>query len=316
MNPLYIGIGLICLCKLVFATQDVIIKQMSDGFPVHQIMVVRAIVSLALLALFIRILESFSALASPNRGALMLRGVLLFFSFTAFYLGLSALTLTAATALFFTAPFFITLLSIPVLGERVGIRRWIGISVGFLGVLVVLRPDSGSVGLEALLPVLAAFLYSVAQLMARKFGISDSAAVMVFYANVSYLVLGLAMAAILWPIEASGESGRSLQFLLRSWQVPGFIDGLLITLTGVTGAVGFWLSTQAYRICEVNRIAPLEYSMLIWIPLLGYLVFAEVPDRATLLGTAIIVAAGLYVVRREEVVAERPITPRSISRAR
>lgn len=306
----------ICLCKLVFAIQDVIIKEMSDEYPVHEIMVIRSIVSMLILLVVLKYSEGLNTLKNRNIKPSLLRGALLFGSFTLFYLGLSSMPLTVAAVLFFTAPFFITLLSIPILGETVGLRRWIGILVGFVGVLIILRPDSNRFGIESLLPVASAFLYSIAQLMARKLRIKDSAAVMTFFANVTYLVLGVILALIAMPFIPSESASNSELFLLRQWQIPMGKDAIFIVLTGVTGAAGFWLSTQAYRISEVNRIAPFEYAMLIWVPILSYIMWQEVPDKITILGTFIIVAAGLYVVRRDEVKTENPIVSKGLSRTR
>ena len=316
MNLTYRAIFFICICKLVFSIQDVIIKEMSGGFPVHEIMVVRSIVSMALLACAIRIAKGKIAIPFETAKALLFRGALLFGSFTSFYLGLSAMPLTVATALFFTAPFFITILSIPILGESVGLRRWIGITMGFIGVLVILRPGTEAFGIESLLPVISAILYSISQLMARKLGINASAASMTFYANITYLIFGIILALATLPFTVTDSSSQSLQFLFRPWQIPMGLDAILILLTGITGALGFWLSTQAYRISEVNRIAPFEYAMLIWVPILSYIVWQELPDSMTVFGTAIIVSAGLYVLKRDEIKTDMPIVPKSLSRTR
>ena len=316
MNFTYRAIGFICICKLVFAVQDVIIKEMSGGFPVHEIMVIRSIVSMILLAIAIRLSKGKIAVPFKTAKALLFRGALLFGSFTFFYLGLSAMPLTVTTVLFFTAPFFITILSIPILGERVGLRRWVGIAIGFIGVLVILRPDTEAFGIESLLPVMSAILYSISQLMARKLGINASAASMTFYANITYLCLGIVLALVTLPFEAATSSSQSLQFLLRPWQIPMGLDAILILLTGITGALGFWLSTQAYRISEVNQIAPFEYAMLVWVPILSYIVWNELPDGMTVFGAAIIVSAGLYVLKRDKIKADNPIVSKSLSRTR
>jgi drug/metabolite transporter (DMT)-like permease len=310
------AIAFICLCKLVFSIQDVIIKEMSGSFPVHEIMVVRSVISIVLLLGVLYFSEGPDCLKNRRIWPPLFRGALLFGSFTLFYLGLSSMPLTVATVLFFTAPFFITVLSIPILGESVGIRRWCGILAGFLGVLIILRPSTTSFGIEGLLPVASAFFYAIAQLMARKLGITESAAVMTLFANISYLVLGLSLALITLPFEPPPDASSSISFLLRPWILPVGRDAVFVALTGVTGAVGFWLSTQAYRISEVNRIAPFEYVMLIWVPILSYLMWQQLPDGMTIFGTAIIAGAGLYVVRRDETQTRRPMVSKGLSRTR
>lgn len=305
-----------CFCKLVFATQDVIIKEMSGGYPVHQIMVIRSIIAMFILLIVIRFTEGFEVFKNHTPGLSLFRGALLFWSFTLFYLGLSSMPLTTATVLFFTAPFFITALSIPFLNEQVGYRRWLGIFVGFIGVLIILRPNSQDFGIEGLFPVAAAFLYAIAQLLARKLGIRDSAAVMTLFANVTYLGLGVILAIICIPFEPTEQTSQSMTFLLLPWSLPKGYDALLIIATGFTGAVGFWLSTQAYRISEVNLIAPFEYVMLVWVPILSYLMWKETPDFLTIIGTLVIVGAGLYVVRRDEIKTTRPFAYKGLSRTK
>ena len=125
---------------------------------------------------------------------------------------------------------------------------------------------------------------------------------MTFYANVAFAILGFFMAAILSLIDAGVDAGISMQFLLRDWQQPTGLDAALLVATGVTAALGFLMGSHAYRVSEVNRLAPFEYVMLIWVSILSYLVWSELPDQNTLIGVTVIIGAGLYVLRREEVV--------------
>ena len=316
MNPFLTAVAFMALGKLIFATQDVMIKGLSTQFPVHQVMVIRCLVALVILFLVVLITQGTGSFKSKRTGALLLRGTLLFFAFILFYLGLSSIPLTEATVLFFTAPFYIVLLSIPLLGEQVGLRRWLGVIAGFIGVLIVLRPEAGSFGIGSLLPLIAAALYAVSQLMARKLSINDSAAIMTFYANLAYLVLGLTMALVLIPFSDLSTPDSTLQFLIRPWSMPEGVSLLILLGTGITGAVGFLCTTQAYRISEANVIAPFEYIMLVWIAILAYVFLDEVPDGYTLLGSGIIIAAGIYVLKRDEKKTERPLAYKGISRAR
>ena len=316
MSPALTAIAIMALGKLIFATQDVMIKELSGLFPVHQVMVVRCMVALLILLAVIMTTQGLSALKTTNIRALLLRGTLLFFSFICFYLGLASIPLTEATVLFFTAPFYIVLLSIPVLGEKVGPRRWIGVLAGFAGVLIVLRPAADTLGIGSALTLVAAVLYAVSQLMARKLGIRDSSAVMTFYANAAYMVLGLIMAAVLLPFEADPNAGATSEFLLRPWAMPDGMPLLILLGTGFTGAIGFLCTTQSYRMAEANVVAPFEYIMFVWVAILAYVFLDEVPDLPTILGSALIIAAGIYVLKRDEVKTSRPLAYKGISRAR
>ena len=153
--------------KLLFAIQDVIIKEMSGSYPMHEIMTIRGLISTPILVLVIHFNIRLSTLKLHHPGYHLLRGVIMFMAFMAFYIALAEISLTTVTALFFTAPFFITLLSIPMLKEQVGPRRFVSIGIGFVGVLIVLQPEAGSFNAIMLLPILAAFLYALCQLLVR-----------------------------------------------------------------------------------------------------------------------------------------------------
>lgn len=300
--------------KFLFAIQDVIIKEMSDGYPVHQIMAIRGSVAIPLLLLLIHFRGGLGSLRQHRPTLHLLRGSLMLIAFMCFYVALAGTSLTTATALFFTAPFFITLLSIPLLGEQVGLRRFVGIVIGFVGVLVVLRPSTASFSFYDLLPIAAAFFYSCCQLMVRVAKMTEPPAVMSLYASISFVVLGSLCGLALSTIDAAAGAGVSTRFLLRSWTLPDSADLLLLTLTGLTSALGFMCSSNAYQREQASRIAPFEYVMIVWVTLLAYLVWSELPDPMTLLGVAMIVGSGIYVIRREARIEAKPIAYAGLTR--
>lgn len=285
--------------KLLFAVQDAIIKEMSGAYPVHQIMTIRGLVAIPLLLLLIHFSGGLGSLRHHRPLLHLVRGALMLTAFMCFYVALAGTALTTATALFFTAPFFITLMSIPLLGERVGLRRFAGIGVGFGGVLLVLRPEAGSFGWYDLLPVAAAFFYACCQLMIRVARMTAPPAVMSLYASVAFVVLGGLGGALLANHVAAPGAGAGTQFLLRAWSLPDPGDALLLMLTGLTSALGFMCTSNAYQREQASRISPFEYVMIIWVILLSYLIWSEVPDAQTLLGVTMIIGSGIYVIRRE-----------------
>ena len=302
------------LGKFLFAIQDVIIKEMSGGYPVHQILVTRGAVAVPLLLLLLHFRGGLGMLRRHRPGPHLLRGALMLIAFMCFYVALAGTSLTTATALFFTAPFFITLLSIPLLGEQVGLRRFISIAIGFAGVLVVLRPSGSSFSYYDLLPILAAFFYSCCQLMVRVLKMTDPPAIMSFYASIAFVVLGGLCGLALSTVTAAPDADVSTLFLLRPWSMPDAIDMILLALTGVTSALGFMCSSNAYQREPASHIAPFEYIMIIWVTLLAYLVWSELPDAMTLLGVAMIVGSGMYVIRREARIEPKPIAYSGLTR--
>ncbi|MGH6961793.1 MAG: hypothetical protein ACREE7_15030, partial [Dongiaceae bacterium] len=149
----------------------------------------------------------------------------------------------------------------------------------------------------ALLSLFAAALYALAQVMARDLGTTYRASVMALAQNAVNLVAAMAIGLIAGDGAYAGAAHPSLAFLLRAWTIPTMIDLLLMAATGVIAAVAIWFLTQAYRIAEANVIAPFEYASIVWVVLLAYLIWGEVPERFTIVGGLLIVAAGIYVLR-------------------
>ncbi len=283
----------------IFSFQDVIVKLLSGTFPVHQLVVIRGLIATPLIFLYVHYDSGFQTLSVKRPLAHFLRSLCMFVSYISFYLALAAIPLTTAVALYFTAPLIITALSIPMLGEHVGWRRWLGVLFGFCGVIVILRPGGDALHWAALLPILAAASYGFAQMLGRRLGATDSASVMSFYSQIAFVYLGGAMAlgAGLWPIE--GASDGAVGFLVREWTMPSLLELAMIFTTGFIAAIGFVLLTQAYRVGEANKVAPFEYTVMIWAMLLSFIFFGTLPDMYTLIGAAMITASGIYVLSRE-----------------
>ena len=298
-NRPFLGIASLTIGVSIFSIQDAVIKHLSGQYPVHQIVFVRSLASLLLLLAFVILSEGRRGLGSRRLALHGVRGVALFTSYMAYYLGLASMSIAEAIALFFTVPFFVAALSNLVIGEPVGPRRWAAIIVGFSGVVIVLRPTTALFEPAACLPVLAALFYAFSALLARRLGSTDSSGTMALSAAAIYgicsALLGLAVA----PLGAASDSHASLRFLLLPWTWPTTQDLGLMVLCGVIAALGSFFLAQGYRLAEANTVAPFEYVALPWGVLWGWLFFDNLPDRATLAGGAVIVASGLYILHRE-----------------
>ena len=283
----------------IFSIQDAVIKHLSGQYPVHQIVFLRSLTALVLLLAFVGVNEGATGLRSRRLTLHGLRGVALFTSYMAYYLGLASMSIAEAVALFFTVPFFVAALSNLVIGERVGPRRWAAIIVGFGGVVIVLRPSTALFEPASCLPVLAALTYAISALLARRLGSTDSSGTMALSATVIYGVASGLLALALAPVGAASGAHASLRFLLLPWTWPGAGDLGLMLLCGGIAALGSFFLAQGYRLAEANTVAPFEYVALPWGVLWGWLFFDNLPDRATLAGGAVIVASGLYILHRE-----------------
>jgi drug/metabolite transporter (DMT)-like permease len=305
--------GILCLCAgaAIFSMQDVVIKLMSGGYPLSEVLTVRCLVACVPLFFLLQFGGGgLRALKSGKLGLLLVRSAMLLVSYTTYYLAMASLPLAVVVALFFAAPLFIVLLSGPFLGEVVRPSQFAAVLVGFLGVLVICfgpyfadaAPGAEAAALfepAALLALGSALFYGAAALMARKLADTESGAVMASFQNIVFLT-GASLIALLTNLGTDFSTGiddESLQFLLRPWSLPGTHDLLLIASTGLVGACGSFLLTQAYRLAEANVVAPFEYVSILLAALLGWWIWGEVPSLATYAGIILIIGAGLYVLR-------------------
>ena len=270
----------------LFALMDAGLKTLSAHYPPFQVAAMRGLSSLPLVLGW--------ALASAGAGALLrvrwplhlVRGVLGIVMMASFVYALKRLPLSTAYSIFFVAPLLITALSVPILGEHVGPRRWTAIAVGLLGVLVVLRPTGeGVLTLAGLAVLVAAFGYAVSAILVRVLARTDSTQATTLWL-LALMALGAGLLA--WPgwVPLRGEHAA------------------IIAGIGIAGALGQYTITEAFRSGEASLVAPLEYSALVWGVLLDLSLWGVLPDGLTWLGAAIIVGSGLYLIRRERVHAE------------
>ena len=270
---------------LSFAFMDAGMKWLSADYPPFQVAALRSLSALPLVALWIAARGRAGSLLRVHWPLHLLRGVLGLGMMVGFVYGLARMPLSTAYTIVFVAPLMITALAVPLLGEKVGPRRWTAIAVGLAGVLVVLRPTGDGVATVAgLVVVLAALCYAVAAITVRKLALRDSPEAMVFWFLVLLGLFAGTIAAFDWrPVQAA--------------------DLWVIAVIGLTGALGQIALTHAFRFGEASQIAPLEYASLLWVVLLDLAVWHTLPDTMTWVGAAIIIASGLYLIRRERVVA-------------
>ncbi len=296
-------IGILCLIAgiAIFSVQDLILKLISGAYPLHQAMVLRSLTAFPCLLVITRAMDgNLRGLISPTWPAMLARGVLNFLAYTAYYLALAALPMATTVALYFTAPLMITLLSALVLKEQVGQRRWLAVAVGFLGVVIMVQPGGDLFDWAALLPVFCGAAYAGSMVMARVMGVRDSAAALAFWGNIAFLLCAAALAAVYGTGAHEGTGHASLSFLTRGWVWPNARDGALMAACGVIAAIGLTLLTHAYRIAANSVVAPFEFTFAFWGLLWGWLFWGDLPNGLGWLGIAIIIGAGLYVVRVDE----------------
>jgi len=278
-----VGLGIACAVTGMFgmAVMDTCAKLLGEGYAISQVVLVRNAVGAVALLLFVAFAPGgFASLKIRRPGLLLLRSVVNIGAAYLFFAGLRYLPLADAFAIAFAAPMFITALSVPVLGEHVGLRRWAAVIVGFLGVLVVVQPGTESFRIEALLPLGAALSYALAMLIGRKMTREMPTAAIMFWPSLGAVLV----TAVMMPAQ---------------WQTPVLPDAGLFVFMGIIGTGGMALITQGYRHAPAAVIAPFDYSVLVWGVIIGWLVWRDIPAPNVWLGAAILIASGLYILHRE-----------------
>ena len=271
---------------LMFCLMDAGLKTLSAHYPPFQVSAIRGASSLPLVLVWALWTGGAKTLFRVRWSLHLLRGALGVMMMAGFVYALRTLPLSEAYSIFFVAPLMITALSVPFLGEQVGPRRWTAIGIGLLGVLVVLRPTGeGVLTLAGLAVLIAAFGYSVSAITVRIIARTDST-----QALMVWLLFFMAAGAGLLAVP--------------DWTPLRSADLWVIAVVGVAGALGQYAITEAFRLGEASLIAPLEYTALVWGVLLDATLWGVLPDSVTWVGAGIIIASGLYLLRRERVHAE------------
>ena len=284
---------------LAFSLQDAIVKFLSNDHAVLQILTIRIAFVLAIVLVICALRYGLSALKTRHYKILLLRGVLAFLAFTTYYLALAVIPMASVAAVYMTAPLFVTALSALFLKETVGLHRWLSVLIGFAAVLVIINPTAQAFRVEATLPLLSAFFYSLLPIITRHIGRQVSAVVMSAYNALSYLIVCLLALGVVSYIPTHSDSEPLLLSITEAWSMPAAVSLFWMALSGLIFTIGVLCITQAYRIARVSAIAPFEYTLLIWTTLVGYIVFSEVPTLRTIAGAIVIFACGVYILYRE-----------------
>jgi drug/metabolite transporter (DMT)-like permease len=279
------GIALILATLVLFVSMDTLVKDLVQRTPPPQLIWLRFLVHMlaaAAIVLAVPRLRPFVRSKAPGRQ--LLRSALLLTTTTTFFFGLKYVKLADLVILTQAAPLMVVALSVLILGERVGPRRWLGVIVGFAGVLIILKPGFGFQW-ASLFGLASAIIYAVYQIMTRSLSVADHTMTTFFYTASVGTVVMAAVAPFFW-------------------QTPTLADAVLICLPGLIGAFGHLLLIMAFARSEASLLAPYFYTAIVWATAMGWVFFGEIPDLFTFAGAGLIVAAGLYVWHRERRIAK------------
>lgn len=278
------GIRLMCMAMFVLACMDTISKQLASTYPISQILAVRFWIFTAF-AVFVlcrgRIVE---ALRTAHPWLQLSRGLIITLEVAVFVLAFRYLPLADVHAIGGVAPLLVTALAAPFLGEKIGVHRWCAVGVGFVGLLIIIRPGLSVFNPAAIIPLVGACLWAAYQLLVRRTSDDSAGTLMIYMSIIGAVVMG-SIAPFQWVHPDA-----------RGW-------GLLIAL-GIVGSLGHWLLIRAIQSAPASQLQPFHYSVLLWASALGYLVFDDLPDAWTIVGGGLIVISGTYAWHRDRRAAQ------------
>jgi len=274
------GILTMCAGVAFLVMNDAIAKVLTARYDPIQIIFVRNLFATPMIAVLAVLLRGSGALRTRNLRLHAWRGLLMMLGAYFYFTSLSFLPLAEATALIFAAPIFITALSVPLLGESVGWRRWGAVILGFIGVLIVVQPGGSTFQAASLLPVAAAFLYSIFMITARWIHVTESMWTMMLY-------------VVFFPLLYAAP------FAFWEWVPLRGEDIWFFVAIAICGSLGITLIGQAFRMAPAAVVAPFDYTALLWAAGLGWLIWGDVPMPWTIVGALVIMASGIIIVLRE-----------------
>lgn len=281
------GIGLVLLASIFLTSADMVSKLLTLEIPPLQVTWLRYGTFTVIMLAIVWRRGGLERLRTQRPMLQFLRGVGVLASSVLFVMALKYMPLADATATGFVAPLFVTALSIPILGEAIGWRRWTATLVGFVGVLIVVRPGGAGFQVASLLAVASALAWAFAMIMTRMMSRTESPLTTLTYSA----MLGFGLTSLAVP------------FLWGPLTPMILLMGVFV---GVSSTVGHWLIVLAYRHADASLLAPFSYIQLLWASLFGLVIFAVLPDFWTLVGAVIIAGSGLYTAHRERVRAKLP----------
>ncbi|RED54222.1 DMT family transporter [Aestuariispira insulae] len=275
------GMAHMMASMLTFAVMDALIKHLGHDYPVTQIVFFRCLAAMIPVGILLYRAGGLKILKTEQPGLHLLRAL---FGMTAMYCVFTSFTLMPladAIAINFSAPLFMTLLSIPLLGEKVGLHRLGAVLAGFAGVVIIMAPGAEVIGDGTWIALTGAFFIALAMITVRKLSRKDHVVAITTYFTLAGIIVG-----------AIGVG-------IQGWRTPPLEDFILLMMVGILGGIAQFSMTSAFRLAELSVVAPFEYTQILWGAIIAYLFWQEAPDTRLYAGAVFIAASGLYIMHRE-----------------
>ena len=297
---------------VIFSIQDALIKFVYEDSALYELYFGRTLTAGILLTSYLKFSKQKIILKTHYPFLTTFRVICFFFGFSLFYVSITFMSLAMANALFFSSPFFISILAMLFLKEQIGIRRWAAIFVGFVGVYIVLNPDFKNFNMINLAPVGCALCYAISMTITKITSDKDNV-----YTQMLHLYIGAITISFLFFIFAGdGQfntfTDPTFQFIFREWFTNPVYAWPIIIAMGITATFSFYFVFSAYSIASPSTVSLFEYSLIIWSIITGYLLFNDIPSIRTFIGVILIISAGIYIYIREKardqyIATENPI---------
>jgi len=297
-DNLVLAVVTILLTALALSLGDALIKLVSTDIVLWQIFVIRSVIAIPALVIIVRLQSMTTSLIPRRLGWTALRSVMLTSMWVAYYAALPHVALAVAAAAFYTLPIFIALFAALFIGDRVGPAGWLSVLLGFVGVLLILKPQAGDFNQYALLPLISAILYALAMILTRTKCRDESPLVLSLCLNVSFVVVGLAVTVLTMLIDTPGDAEPGTSFLLGQWTAMGRAEWLSMCLLATAVIIGSVGAAIAYQAGPPAIVATFDFTYVAFAAAWGLLFFGEVPGTIKLAGMAMVVAAGILAIRQ------------------
>lgn len=280
MSPMLRSIGLMALGILLLTANDAATKYLVQSHPVGQVVGLRQAATLLVLIPYVMFFSRWSLLRVVDLRGQLTRGTMFIIGSVLIVWSLAVLPLATAITMLYLSPIFMVILSVPLLGERISSHRWIAVIGGFAGVLIIMRPGAAAFQWALLLPLLAAMVNALRDVITRRLARTETSISILFWSNIILMAGGFATLPMGWaPVSAH--------------------DAFWFVAAGIFNGTAHFCIIEALRTGEASALAPIRYTALLWAALLGFLVWGEIPELWLLAGAAVIVGSSLYMIRAE-----------------
>ena len=294
------GIGFLLLSLLIGSLQAVAVKWIGGNYSVLEIVTFRSLVALPVTLLFFRFEGKKGFPVTSQLKLQFVRGVFLFLSYTTYMMALAALPLADMEAIRFSGPMMITILSVFLLSEKVELRRWLALIVGFAGILLIVKPGSTNFNEGSLFVLISVLFYALTVILTRKMNGTDSSATMAYFSSWVYLIAAFITSPLAAAVGEIPNAHPSIAFLFHAWTLPTALDLFIMSGLGLVWAGWMYFMTRAYSVAQASVIAPFEYASLPINILWGFLFWQEIPAGTTIAGAALTLLSGLYIMVQEQ----------------